>query len=150
MAVTAFDETLDALISDLCDTLYATPAGIGFSAPQIDEHKRVLVMDLSDDRDTPEVYVNPEILVAVTPGFVEESCLSVPGVVANIMRATQVRVRAYDRNGHEFEKNLEGMHAVCLQHEIDHLDGRLFVDKLNFLQRFNARRALRALESAAA
>ncbi len=120
--VTAFDEGLGRLIDDLLETLYST-TGIGLSAPQAGDHRQVLVMDLSGSASEPQVYVNPEILASAVPALVEESCLSVPGVVDRVVRATRLRVRARDRSGQPFERDLEGMHAVCLQHELDHLGG---------------------------
>jgi peptide deformylase len=151
--VTSFDATLGRLVDDLIETLHAS-GGIGLSAPQAGTLQRLAVADLSGDASDPQVYVNPVILARSAIGFVEESCLSVPGVVASVMRATQVRVRAQDRHGDLFERDLEGMHAVCLQHEIDHLDGRLFIDRLFFWQRFmlaaRARRRARHGPAAAA
>ncbi|MDJ0868354.1 MAG: peptide deformylase [Myxococcota bacterium] len=141
--VDRFDAELDGLVEDLIETLYATK-GIGLSAPQVDDRRRVLVMDLSGDASAPQVYVNPEIRSKSTPGLVEESCLSVPGVVANVVRATELKVRAQDRTGATFERELVAMEAVCLQHEIDHLDGKLFVDRLSLLRRLRIRAAARS------
>ena len=101
-------------------------------------------MDLSGSASAPDVYINPKILTRALPGLVEESCLSVPGVVGNVVRATQLRVRARDTAGEVFERDLEGMHAVCLQHEIDHLAGRLFVDRLSLFRRLRVRLAATA------
>ncbi len=140
--VDAFDESLSRLVEDLLDTLRAT-GGIGLSAPQIDDRRRVLVMDLSGGAAAPQVYVNPEISSRSAPGLVEESCLSVPGVVANVVRATEVRVRARDAAGAAIERELSGMEAVCLQHELDHLEGRLFVDRLSLFRRLRIRAAAR-------
>lgn len=142
-AVDVFDASLGRFIDDLCDTLRAS-GGIGLAAPQVGVAHRVLVMDLSGGVEPPEVYVNPEILQAAVPGLVEESCLSVPGVVGNVVRATRLRVRARDRHGEVFETDLEDMRAVCLQHELDHLEGRLFVDRLSWWRRlqWQARAAL--------
>ncbi|MCU0836763.1 MAG: peptide deformylase [Chromatiaceae bacterium] len=149
--VVAFDADLARLVTDLLETLYTT-GGIGLSAPQTGQARQVVVMDLSGNASDPRVFVNPEILATAVPGLVEESCLSVPGVVGNLIRATRVRVRAQDRSGESFECELEGMHAVCLQHEMDHLEGKLFVDRLSLLRRLRARaaaaRARRAAESA--
>lgn len=136
--VTAFDKSLAQLIDDLLETLYATNA-IGLSAPQVDDRREVLVIDLSGNASAPQVYVNPEILSVSTWGLVEESCLSVPGVVGNVVRATEVRARAQDRNGQLFERDLTGMDAVCLQHEMDHLVGKLFVDRLSIFRRLRIR-----------
>ena len=143
--VTLFDPELQRFADDLLETLHATGA-IGLSAPQAGDLRRILVMDLSGNASEPQVYVNPEIVARAAPGLVEESCLSVPGVVGNVLRATQVRVRAVDLAGVPFERELEGMHAVCLQHEMDHLVGKLFVDRLSLFGRlrFRAGAAARA------
>lgn len=136
--VTAFDASLSGLIDDLLETLYAT-TGIGLAAPQTGDRRQVLVMDLSGNASQPEEYVNPEILTSAVPALVEESCLSVPGIVDNVVRATQLRVRARDRFGEAFERDLDGMRAVCLQHEMDHLAGRLFIDHLSLFRRLRVR-----------
>ncbi|MCU0975095.1 MAG: peptide deformylase [Steroidobacteraceae bacterium] len=136
--VDAFDDDLARLVDDLCDTLRASK-GIGLAAPQAGDRRRVLVMDLSGGAASPDVYINPEIHDPAVPGLVEESCLSVPGVVGNVVRATQLTVCARDRYGAAFERRLEGMHAVCLQHELDHLEGRLFVDRLSIFRRVGVR-----------
>lgn len=136
--VDSFDATLGQLVDDLCETLCAS-GGIGLAAPQVGVARRVLVMDLSGGALPPEVYVNPEVLHAAIPALVEESCLSVPGVVGNVVRATRITVRARTRTGGVFETGLEDMHAVCLQHELDHLDGRLFVDRLSWWRRLRWR-----------
>jgi peptide deformylase len=128
-AVTVFDEALRRFADDLVATVAAT-TGFGLSATQVGDERRVLVVRLPDDPSGPQVFVNPEVLRRGAFGLVEESCLSVPGIVGNVVRATQVRVRAADPEGEVFERDLEGMHAVCLQHEIDHLDGKLFIDRL--------------------
>ncbi len=132
------DASMNTLIDDLFDTLYST-SGIGLSAPQTGHLWRVMVMDLSENRDAPECLINPEILDHSAPGLVEESCLSIPGVVGNVVRSTRIRVRALDRDGRTVERDLEGMYAVCVQHEIDHLDGKLFIDRLSFLRRLQLR-----------
>ena len=138
--VTLFDDDLGQLIDDLLETLYATKA-VGLSAPQIDDQRAVLVLDLSDDASAPQVYINPEILAKAAWGLVEESCLSVPGVVGNVVRATEIRVRAQDRAGETFERDLTGMDAVCLQHEMDHLAGKLFIERLSIFRRLRIRAA---------
>lgn len=135
--VVSFDDVAQ-LVDDLFETLYAT-TGIGLSAPQTGHSSQVVVIDMSCDASAPREYINPEILSSSMPGLVEESCLSVPGVFGNLVRATQLRVRARDRFGEVFERDLEGMHAVCLQHEMDHLDGRLFVDRLSLFRRLRVR-----------
>ncbi len=136
--VSAPVETVDAavcqLADDLLETLYAA-GGIGLSAPQAGALRRVLVMDLSGNASDPQVFINPEILYRTAFGIVEESCLSVPGVKGNVWRATKIKVRALDRTGRTVERDLEGMHAVCLQHEVDHLEGKLFIDRLWFFRR---------------
>jgi peptide deformylase len=139
--VTDFGGDLADLVDDLIETLHAHPA-IGLSAPQADDQRQVLVMDLSADKTAPEVYVNPEIVASARPGFVEESCLSVPGVAVNVLRATRVRVRALDPEGVAFERELADMHAVCLQHEMDHFDGKLLADRLNWFRRMRLDRAI--------
>lgn len=139
-AVTDFTGAVGELADNLLDTLYAT-TGIALSAPQVGDLSRVLVMDLSPDHSAPAVYVNPEILARRKPGLVEESCLSVPGVVGNVIRHTQLRVRAQDVHGEPFERDLEGMHAVGLQHELDHLDGRLFIERLSWFRRLRLKLA---------
>ena len=139
--VTRFDDELRVFIGDLTTTLYAT-GGIGLAGPQTGDRRRVLVMDLSVERDTPEVFINPEIVSRDVPGLVEESCLSVPDVVENIIRHTRVRVRAVDEQGLAFERDLSDIHAVCLHHELDHLDGMLFIDRLSLLKRWRVKRNL--------
>lgn len=136
--VTAFDADLSRLVDDLCDTLRASK-GIGLAAPQTGDRRQVLVIDLSGGKAAPEVFINPAILNSAAHGLVEESCLSVPGVVGNVVRATQLTVRARDRDGQAFERQLDGMRAVCLQHEMDHLAGTLFVDRLSVFRRLRWR-----------
>jgi peptide deformylase len=149
--VTAFDTGLARLVDDLFDTLYAT-TGIALSAPQTGDLRQVLVVDLSRDASDPQVYVNPQLVSSTVPGIVEESCLSVPGVVGNVIRATQVRVRAQDPSGAPIERDLEGMSAVCLQHEMDHFEGKLFIDRLPLARRLQVRAAaaIKARRSASA
>lgn len=136
--VTAFDDDLGQLIDDLLETLHATKA-VGLSAPQVNDRRAVLVIDLSEDASAPQVYINPEILAKAAWGLVEESCLSVPGVVGNVVRATEIRVRAQDRTGETFERDLTGMDAVCVQHEMDHLAGKLFIERLSIFRRLRIR-----------
>lgn len=126
------------LIDDMFETIHATRA-IGLAATQVNVHERVVTIDISERGDAPELFINPEIVWKRGVSLVEESCLSLPGIVANVKRATQLRVRAADRSGKVHERDLEGLLAVCLQHEIDHLDGKLFVDRLPFLQRLRMR-----------
>ena len=137
--VTEFGAPLAVLIHDLLETMYASRA-IGLAATQVDVHQRVLVMDVSGEASDPQVFINPTILSRRGQGMVEEGCLSVPGVNDSVRRALQVTVRAVDRAGVAYERDLEGVPAVCLQHELDHLDGLLFVDHLSWLRRLRARR----------
>jgi peptide deformylase len=138
--VTDFGADVAELAANLLDTLYGS-TGIALSAPQVGDLRQVLVMDLSKDHSAPEVYLNPEILARKKPGLVEESCLSVPGIVGNVVRHTQLRMRARDIHGETIEKELTGMHAVALQHEMDHLDGRLFIERLSWLRRLRLKLA---------
>ncbi len=141
LPVTAFDEALGRLIDDMLETMYAAP-GIGLSATQVNDRRRVLVIDISEKRDDPLVFVNPQILSREGTAKNEEGCLSVPGIFDQVERAAKVRVRAQDRTGVPFERDLEGMLAVCLQHELDHLEGKLFVDYLSDIKRDRIRKKL--------
>jgi peptide deformylase len=129
------------LIDDLLETMYAAK-GIGLAASQVDVHLRVLVLDISDTRDQPLAFVNPEIVAAEGSAPGEEGCLSLPGIYDKLERAARIRVRALDRDGKPFEMDAEGMLAVCIQHEMDHLEGKLFVDYLSELKRQLIRRRL--------
>ena len=128
------DDELRRLIDDMFETMYEAP-GIGLAATQVNVHRRLLVADVSEDHDDPRVFINPEILEKDGVAVTEEGCLSVPGFYEKVERADHIRVRALDRNGEPFEAELEGLLAVCVQHEIDHLDGKLFVDYLSPLKR---------------
>ena len=139
--VTHFDAALSRLIDDMFETMYAAP-GIGLAATQVDVHQRLIVIDISEKHDQPEVFINPVILAREGKEKMEEGCLSVPTIFEDVERAAKVRVRAQDRNGVEFERELEGLLAVCLQHEMDHLEGKLFVDYLSALKRDRIRRKL--------
>lgn len=138
--VATVDERIRTLIRDMGETMYAAP-GIGLAATQVDQHLRVVVIDVSETRDTLHAFVNPEIIEASGEAETEEGCLSVPGVFENVTRAQRVRVRALNAAGEPFELEAEDLLAVCVQHEIDHLDGRVFVERLSRLkqQRINAR-----------
>lgn len=140
--VQSFDEALSQLVDDMTETMYDAQ-GIGLAATQVNVHRRLLVLDVSENQDTPRVYINPEILETEGTETCEEGCLSVPGIYAEVSRAEKVRVRAFDRNGEAFEEDLDGMHAICLQHEMDHLEGKLFIDYLSPLKR---RRVTKKLE----
>jgi peptide deformylase len=128
------DDTLRQLIEDMLETMYDAE-GIGLAATQVNCHRRLLVLDVSETRDAPRVYINPEILSSEGSETCEEGCLSVPGIYAEVKRAERVRVAALDRDGNRFEEDVDGLQAICLQHEIDHLDGKLFVDYLSPLKR---------------
>jgi len=144
--VEAFGPGLARLVDDLFETMYAARA-IGLAAPQVNVHQRVLTLDVSERRNQPEVFINPEVLARRYPGMVEESCLSVPGFVASVPRYTRIQVRAFDRAGNASVRELEGQIAVCLLHEIDHLEGKLFIDRLPFFRRRRVRRQLRVAQS---
>jgi peptide deformylase len=139
--VTKFDAELGKLIDDMFETMYAAP-GIGLAASQVDVHRRVLVIDISDNRDQPRAFINPEILAREGEAETEEGCLSVPGIFDGVVRASKVRVRWQGRTGAVSEEDFEGMMAVCIQHEMDHLDGKLFVDYLSDLKRQRIRKKL--------
>jgi peptide deformylase len=135
------DDAVRQLAADLLETMYAAK-GVGLAATQIDVHRRVLVLDVSEERNQPMVFINPELLSAEGRGPGEEGCLSVPDIYDKVQRATHIRVRALGRDGNPFEIDADGLLAVCLQHEMDHLDGKLFVDYLSELKRQLIRRRL--------
>jgi peptide deformylase len=139
--VRSFDAALRKLIADMFQTMYAAP-GIGLAATQVDVHRALLIMDASHDKNQPQVYINPEILLRDGVEVSEEGCLSVPSVFEEVQRAARVRVRAQNAEGKVFERELENLDAVCLQHEMDHLAGKLFVDYLSSLKRERIRRRL--------
>jgi len=147
--VTVFDDSLKKLVADLAESMYAAP-GIGLAATQVDVHKRVIVVDVSERRDSLVVLVNPEILEATGESDIEEGCLSVPGIYELLPRAERVKVRAYDQNGNAFTLEAQGLLAVCIQHEMDHLQGKLFVDYLSPLKRELVRKKLEKQRRAAA
>ncbi len=139
--VTQFDDRLGKMVDDMFETMYAAP-GIGLAASQVDFHQRLIVIDVSENKDQPLVFCNPEILERAGNATTEEGCLSVPGIFDEVQRASTVRVRAQDRRGATFEIELTGLAAVCLQHEMDHLEGKLFVDYLSDLKRDRIRKKL--------
>jgi len=140
-AVTEFDDELRVLVDDMLETMYAAP-GIGLAATQIDVHRRVVVIDVSSSKDAPHHFINPEIVDADGEEEMEEGCLSVPDIFETVRRPERVRVRAQDCNGETFELAADGLLAVCIQHEIDHLDGKLFVDYLSQLKQSRIRKKL--------
>ena len=139
--VETFDAALSRLIDDMLETMYDAP-GIGLAATQVDVHRRLLVLDVSEDKSRPLVFINPEILRAEGHQVYQEGCLSVPGIYADVTRAASVRVRAQDRVGDVFELDADGLLAVCIQHEMDHLAGKVFVDYLSPLKREHVRKKL--------
>ena len=147
--VTVFDDALKQLVADMAETMYAAP-GVGLAATQVDVHKQVIVIDVSDRRDSLIVLVNPEILESHGVSDIEEGCLSVPTVYETVPRAERVKVRAYDQNGHPFTLEAQGLLSVCLQHEMDHLRGKVFVEYLSPLkqQRIRSRLAKQLRKSA--
>jgi peptide deformylase len=132
--VTKFDDELKRLVADMFETMYAAP-GIGLAATQVNVHQRLLVCDVATEGKQPYCLINPEIVHAEGKTNAEEGCLSVPEFYDFVDRAASIRVRAFDPSGNEFELTAEGMLAVCIQHEMDHLDGKLFVDYLSELKR---------------
>jgi peptide deformylase len=140
--VAVVDDRLRQLIDDMFETMYAAP-GVGLAAPQVDQHIRLVVIDVSENNDAPLVFINPEILTrSGTVGERQEGCLSVPGYYETVQRSERVRVRALDRHGNPFEMDCEGLLSVCIQHEMDHLEGKLFVDYLSELKRTRIRQKL--------
>ena len=139
--VVEFDDKLRQLVSDMFETMYEAP-GIGLAATQVDRHIRLLVMDVSETRDQPRCLINPRILIAEGEEEMDEGCLSVPGYYEKVRRAEHIRVRAQDEHGETHEFDAEGLEAVCIQHEMDHLEGKLFVDYLSNLKRNRIRSKL--------
>lgn len=148
LAVPAVTPEIRKLIQDMAETLYAAP-GVGLAATQVDVHKRVIVIDVSAARDELRVFVNPELVSAEGEAEAEEGCLSLPGYYDKVRRAARVRVRALDQRGEPFELDAEGMLAVCIQHEMDHLVGKVFVDYLSPLKRARLKTRLRKKQRAA-
>lgn len=135
------DDRLREFIGAMFETMYAAP-GIGLAATQVDVHIRLLVTDVSPNKDQPLCLINPEIMESSGTAVSEEGCLSVPDIFANVERAEQIRVRALGPDGDPFEMEADGILAICIQHEIDHLDGKLFVDYLSELKRQRIRKQL--------
>jgi peptide deformylase len=148
--VTVFDERLRKLVADMAETMYAAP-GIGLAATQVDVHERVIVIDVSETKDQLKVFINPEIIWASEETVVcEEGCLSVPGIYEEVQRPARVRVRAQDEHGTTFELDCEGLLAVCVQHETDHLSGRVFVEYLSPLKQSRIKTKLKKRKTRAA
>ncbi len=139
--VAQVDAETRQLIDDMFETMYHA-SGIGLAATQVNSTKRILVMDISEQQDDPLCLINPEVLSKEGEEREEEGCLSVPGVHEPVKRATHIQVKALDQDGNAIELELEGLPAVCVQHEIDHLDGKLFIDYLSSLKRIRIRKKL--------
>ncbi|HBO1486915.1 peptide deformylase [Pseudomonas aeruginosa] len=140
--VEVVDDAVRQLIDDMFETMYEAP-GIGLAATQVNVHKRIVVMDLSEDKSEPRVFINPEFEpLTEDMDQYQEGCLSVPGFYENVDRPQKVRIKALDRDGNPFEEVAEGLLAVCIQHECDHLNGKLFVDYLSTLKRDRIRKKL--------
>ena len=143
--VAAVDDRIRQLVDDMFETMYDAP-GIGLAATQVDVHERVVVMDLSDDQSQPLVFINPEVeVIGEGTQDYQEGCLSVPGFYETVARPEHIRVTALDREGSPFELIPDGLLAVCIQHELDHLEGKLFVDYLSPLKRQRIRKKLEKL-----
>ncbi|MET1256450.1 peptide deformylase [Aliikangiella maris] len=139
--VTSFDDTLQKQIDDMFETMYAAP-GIGLAGAQVNIHKQLFVVDISEDKSAPYVFINPEIVELRGVEVMEEGCLSFPGVYASVERANEITIKALDRNGKPFQLDADGLFAVCIQHELDHTKGKLFVDYLSPLKRQRIRKKL--------
>ncbi len=139
------DDDVRRLVADMFETMYSAP-GIGLAATQVNVHRRVIVIDVSEEKNEPRVFINPEILSRDGVEEMEEGCLSVPGIYEKVRRAEHVKVRALDRDGQPFELEADGLLAVCIQHEIDHLEGKLFVDYLSQMKRQRIRKKLEKRE----
>ncbi len=140
--VTVFDEKLEVLIDDMFETMYEAQ-GIGLAATQVNVHKRLLVIDISETKDSPQVFINPSFEVIEDElSEYDEGCLSVPGFYETVSRPSEIRVTAQDKSGAEFQLEAEGLLSTCIQHEIDHLDGKLFVDYISTLKRQRIRKKL--------
>jgi len=139
--VESVDDELRTLVDDMLETMYASK-GIGLAATQVNIHRRLLVADVSEGQDEPMVFINPEVISREEVDIHQEGCLSVPGIYDDVERAQRIRVKALGRDGQPFEMDAEGLLAICIQHEIDHLDGKLFVDYLSELKRQRIRKKL--------
>jgi len=139
--VTVFDDGLKKLVRDMAETMYAAP-GVGLAATQVDVAKQVIVVDVSERQDSLVVLINPEIVETSGVSDIEEGCLSVPGVYDVVERAERVKVRAFDQHGHAFTLEAQGLLSVCIQHEIDHLKGKVFVEYLSQLKQQRVRAKL--------
>ena len=141
LPVETVDDRIRTLVDDMLETMYAAP-GIGLAATQVNVQKRIVVMDVSEQKNQPLAFINPTLLEREGESESEEGCLSVPGFYETVRRAERVRVSALDRDGEPFDLDVSGLLAVCIQHEMDHLDGKLFVDYLSALKRDRIRKKL--------
>ena len=139
--VEEIDESVRRLVDDMFETMYEAP-GIGLAATQVDDARRVIVIDISEEHDQPLCLINPEILESAGEESMDEGCLSGPGVYETVVRADRIKVQALNREGEPFELVAEGLLAVCIQHEMDHLEGKLFIDYLSSLKRQRIRKRL--------
>jgi len=139
--VESFDGELQKIIDDMFETMYAAP-GIGLASTQVNIQQQIITMDISDDHDQPIVLINPEVIEKRGVEEMEEGCLSFPGVYAKVQRADEIHIKALDRHGEPFEIDTGGLLAVCIQHELDHLEGKLFVDYLSSLKRNRIKKKL--------
>lgn len=139
--VEAVTDEIRTLVSNMFETMYAAP-GIGLAATQVDFHQRLLVIDISEDKSEPLCFINPEIVESDGSAKGDEGCLSVPEIYEAVERAERIRVKALDRDGEPFELEAEGLLAVCIQHEMDHLEGKLFVDYLSEMKRQRLKKKL--------
>lgn len=147
--VEKIDDSTRRLIDDMIETMYAAP-GVGLAATQVDVHKQIVVIDVSEDRSDLRVFINPEVTRREGVAVNQEGCLSVPGIYDNVERAESVTVTALDRNGARFTLNASGMLAACIQHEVDHLQGRIFVERLSDLKQNRIRAKLKKRQRKAA
>ena len=143
--VTRFDAALARLAKDMLETMYAAP-GIGLAASQVDQHIQMLVLDVSEEKNAPMVIINPRIVASEGRETCQEGCLSVPGIFADVERAERIRIEAQDLDGKTFELDADGLLAVCIQHEMDHLVGKLFIDYLSPLKQQRIRQKVEKLD----
>lgn len=143
-AVEKVDDKIRTIVDNMFETMYQAP-GIGLAATQVDVHKRIITIDISEDKEAPLCLINPEIVEATGVEKMEEGCLSVPGIYEPVERADRVKVRALNRDGDSFELEADGLLSVCIQHEMDHLQGKLFVDYLSEVKRQRIRKKLQKL-----
>ena len=142
--ITQVDDPIKKLVDDMWETMYDAP-GVGLAAPQVSVSKRLIVIDISEDKSDPLCFINPELIEKHDISVMEEGCLSVPGIYENIERASNITVKALDREGKPFTMDAEGLLSICIQHEIDHLDGKLFVDYLTKMKQTRIRKKMEKL-----